>query len=62
VRLTGSGEAFAAALERMVAQNLSELRPPRAYELLRMSHPAPAARIAAARAKENRGRARTAAA
>jgi STE24 endopeptidase len=60
VRLIGSGEAFAAALERMVAQNLSELRPPRPYELLRMTHPAPAARIEAARAKENRGRPRTA--
>lgn len=60
VRLVGSGEAFAAALERMVAQNLSELRPPRPYELLWMSHPAPAARIEAARRKENRGRPRTA--
>jgi len=50
------GEAFARALEALVAANLAELRPPRAYELLRMTHPAPASRIAAARARDARTR------
>jgi STE24 endopeptidase len=49
VQLVGSGEAFARALERMCAQNLAELAPPWLYVTLRMSHPAPAERIAAAR-------------
>ncbi len=49
VDLVGSGEAFARALERMCAQNLAELAPPSLYVTLRMSHPAPAERIAAAR-------------
>jgi STE24 endopeptidase len=48
-RLLGSGEPFARALERMCAQNLAELSPPRLYVALRMSHPAPGERIAAAR-------------
>jgi STE24 endopeptidase len=49
IRLVGSGEPFARALERMCAQNLAELSPPHLYVMLRMSHPAPAERIAAAR-------------
>ena len=48
VALAG-GEPFARALERLVASNLSELEPPRLTQL-RASHPAPAERIAAARA------------
>jgi STE24 endopeptidase len=50
VALTGEGEAYARALERLVSQNLLELRPPRLLHALRGSHPAPAERIAAARA------------
>jgi Zn-dependent protease with chaperone function len=47
--LTGEGETFARALERLVARNLSELEPPRLYHLLTASHPTPAERIATAR-------------
>jgi STE24 endopeptidase len=49
VRLTGEGETYARAMERLVAQNLMELRPPRLLHALTASHPAPAERIAAAR-------------
>jgi STE24 endopeptidase len=47
-RMAG-GEVFARAMERLVAANLAELRPP-AYERLRSSHPPPGERIAMARA------------
>jgi STE24 endopeptidase len=50
VRVTGRGEVFARALERLCAQNLSELRPPRLWHVLTASHPMPCERIAAARA------------
>ena len=50
VRVTGRGEVFARALERLCAQNLSELRPPRLWHALTASHPMPCERIAAARA------------
>ncbi len=49
VMLTGEGETFARALERIVRQNLSELWPPRLRHLLTASHPASGERIAAAR-------------
>jgi Zn-dependent protease with chaperone function len=41
-------DAFARALERLVATNLAELEPPRSERLL-ASHPPPAERIARAR-------------
>ena len=50
VALTGEGETFARALERLVATNLGELDPPRWSHLLTASHPTPRERIAAARA------------
>jgi STE24 endopeptidase len=50
VRIGGDGEGFARALERLCDTNLAELEPPAAYVALRMTHPAPAERIAAARA------------
>jgi STE24 endopeptidase len=50
VLVTGRGEVFARALERLCEQNLSEVQPPRLWHLLTGSHPAPAERIAAARA------------
>ena len=50
IAVTGEGETFAVALERLVARNLAELDPPRLYHLLTASHPAPRERIAAARA------------
>jgi STE24 endopeptidase len=50
VVLTGEGETFARALERLVARNLGELDPPRWIHLLTASHPTPRERIAAARA------------
>jgi STE24 endopeptidase len=50
VRVTGRGDVFARALERLCAQNLSELRPPRLWHALTASHPMPCERIAAARA------------
>ncbi len=43
------GHAFAAAMERLVASNLAELRPPD-LERFRSTHPPPGERIAAARA------------
>ena len=49
VELTGEGETYALAFERLVEQNLSELDPPWLYHLLTGSHPAPRERIAAAR-------------
>jgi STE24 endopeptidase len=50
VELTGEGETFARAMERLVARNLGELDPPRWHHLLTASHPTPRERIAAARA------------
>jgi STE24 endopeptidase len=50
VEVTGTGDVFARALEHLVAQNLSELEPPRVWHALTASHPAPGERIAAARA------------
>jgi STE24 endopeptidase len=50
VGLTGEGETFARAMERLVARNLGELDPPRWHHLLTASHPTPRERIAAARA------------
>jgi STE24 endopeptidase len=49
VALTGEGETYARAFERLVEQNLAELDPPRLYHLLTGSHPAPRERIEAAR-------------
>jgi STE24 endopeptidase len=53
VALTGEGETFALAFERLVEQNLAELDPPRVYHLLTGSHPAPRERIEAARARQD---------
>jgi len=50
VSVTGAGERYAETFERLVSQNLMELRPPRLWHALTASHPAPAERIAAARA------------
>jgi Zn-dependent protease with chaperone function len=50
VGLTGEGETFARAMERLVARNLSELDPPHWHHVLTGSHPTPRERIAAARA------------
>jgi STE24 endopeptidase len=55
LRTARDGEALARALERMCAQNLSELRPPPLYVALRMSHPAPLERIATARGRKDFG-------
>jgi Zn-dependent protease with chaperone function len=49
VQLTGEGETYARAFERLAEQNLAELDPPRLYHLLTGSHPAPRERIEAAR-------------
>jgi STE24 endopeptidase len=50
VDLTGEGETFARAMERLVARNLGELDPPHWHHMLTGSHPTPRERIAAARA------------
>lgn len=50
VGMTGEGERYAVALERLAAQNLSELEPPHLYHALTSSHPMPCERISAARA------------
>jgi STE24 endopeptidase len=50
VRVTAAGDVYARALERLVAQNLIELDPPRLLHALSGSHPAPGERIRAARA------------
>jgi STE24 endopeptidase len=50
VELTGEGETFARAMERLVARNLGELDPPHWHHVLTASHPTPRERIAAARA------------
>jgi STE24 endopeptidase len=50
VAVTGEGDRYATALERLVAQNLGELHPPRFHHLLTASHPSPGERIEAARA------------
>ncbi len=55
LRTARDGEALARALERICAQNLSELRPPPLYVALRMSHPAPFERIATARGRKDFG-------
>jgi STE24 endopeptidase len=49
VEITGEGERYAETFERLVAQNLMELRPPRLWHALTASHPMPAERIATAR-------------
>jgi len=49
VSVTGQGERYAETFERLVEQNLMELRPPRLWHALTASHPMPADRIAAAR-------------
>lgn len=49
IELTGEGETYARAFERLVAQNLMELDPPRLRHLLTASHPTPRERIEAAR-------------
>ena len=54
VALTGEGEAFAVALERLVARNLGELEPPRLHHMLTGSHPTPRERIDAARSASSR--------
>jgi len=50
VSVTGQGERYAETFERLVEQNLLELRPPRLWHALTASHPMPAERIASARA------------
>lgn len=49
LELTGEGETYAAAFERLAEQNLAELDPPRLYHLLTGSHPALRERIETAR-------------
>ena len=49
VRVSGRGDVFASALERLAAQNLGELWPPRLHHLLTASHPRLGERIASAR-------------
>ena len=49
LELTGEGETYALAFERLAEQNLSELDPPRLYHLLTGSHPALRERIETAR-------------
>jgi len=51
VEVTGEGERYAETFERLVSQNLLELRPPRLWHALTASHPMPAERIEAARAR-----------
>jgi STE24 endopeptidase len=53
--LTGNGPAFAAAIERLGAQNLAEERPSRPARWLFYTHPPVAERAAAARAWQNAG-------
>ncbi len=52
VDLTGEGETFARAFERLTAQNLMELDPPRLRHVLTASHPTPRERIEAARLQQ----------
>jgi STE24 endopeptidase len=49
VDVTGEGDRYAQTFERLVSQNLLELRPPRLWHALTASHPMPADRIDAAR-------------
>ena len=49
IALTGEGATYARAFERLTAQNLMELDPPRLRHLLTGSHPTPRERIEAAR-------------
>ena len=49
IRVSGRGEVFARALERLAEQNLGELWPPRLHHLLTASHPRLGERIASAR-------------
>ena len=49
IRVTGRGEVYARALERLAAQNLGELWPPRIQHALTASHPPLGERIARAR-------------
>jgi STE24 endopeptidase len=53
--LTGNAPAFAAAIERLGAQNLAEERPSRLARWLFYTHPPVAERAAAARAWQNAG-------
>jgi STE24 endopeptidase len=53
--LTGNAPAFAAAIERLGAQNLAEERPSRPARWLFYTHPPVAERAAAARAWQNAG-------
>jgi STE24 endopeptidase len=55
VRVTGEGERFARALERLCAQNLSEIWPPRLWHAATASHPMPGERIDRARAIRQAG-------
>jgi STE24 endopeptidase len=55
VSVTGEGERYATALERLSAQNLSEIWPPRLWHALSGSHPMPGERIARARAIRQAG-------
>ncbi len=50
LELTGNAAAFAAAMERLGAQNLAEERPSRLIRWLFYTHPPVAERVAAARA------------
>jgi STE24 endopeptidase len=54
VDVTGEGETYAQAFERLARQNLSELDPPRLRHLLSGSHPTPRERIEVARAAGQR--------
>ena len=53
--LTGNAQAFAAAIERLGAQNLAEERPSRLARWLFYTHPPVGERVAAARAWQNAG-------
>jgi STE24 endopeptidase len=55
VQVTGEGQRYANALERLSAQNLSEIWPPRVWHALSGSHPMPGERIAMARAIRQAG-------
>ncbi len=52
IELTGKPEAFASAIERLGAQNLTEERPPRLARWFFYTHPPAAERVAAARAQQ----------
>ena len=61
VELTGDGDAYARAMERLAAQSLADPNPPRPVVVMLYSHPPIGERIRAAREterrlRENRGR------